>query len=468
MNGFRDKSLLAGVVLGLVVCLGGLSGCQSGYRESCKKIDSALLAGDVNAAAAVAYTEYQNKANERDRVVRALDAGSLLLLTGRHKESGEALTSAYEIVRPYLDSKAEDSVTEGVATTVVNQTLAEYKSTPVERVFLNTFLSIGQMIDGNSAAARIELNRANDWQQDARNRYAVAIETQRNSTMTYASKNGVDMQKAMQTPGLSRLTEGLESISSQSPYQSAWTSYLRGIFLASAASDAGDLSTARSELRLAWEACPQARPVIETDLAAVERGKITKTTWVFAFSGLCPRREELRLDIPIPVGNVNYVSAAFPLLKSVDAHTSQFVVSSAEGSVSTSVLMNVDDVVKAEYKQQLPTIIAQEILSSALKAAATYGVKSSSNDNTASAILQIGGIIYQAASTSADLRGWRTLPKQIQVARLATPDNGKLTVSVPGGPAVQVSVDPLASNGVIIWHTQPNSQSLTNVAWRMP
>ncbi|MBU6411956.1 MAG: hypothetical protein KGS45_00660 [Planctomycetes bacterium] len=467
MNGCREGFSFGGIVLSVMVCWGGLSGCQSGHRESCKKIDSALFAGDVNGAATIAYAEYQNKANERDRVVRALDAGSLLLLTGRHKESSEALTSAYEVVRPYLDSKAEDSVAEGVATTVVNQTLADYKSTPVERVMLNTFLSIGQMIDGNSAGARIELNRANDWQQDARNRYAASIENDRNAALKSAGENGVDMQKAIQTPGLSRLTEGLENIGIQSPYQSAWTSYLRGVFLASAASDAGDISTARSELRLAWESCPDARSVIEIDLAAVDRGKITKTTWVFAFSGLCPRREELRLDIPIPVGNVNYVSAAFPLLKSVDAHTSQFVVSSAEGSVNAQMLMNVEDVVKAEYKQQLPTIIAQEILSSALKAAATYGAKSASNDNTTSLILQISGIIYQAATTSADLRGWRTLPKHIYVARIQTPDNGKLTVSVPGGPAVQVSVDPLANNGVIIWHTQPGTQSLANVAWRM-
>ncbi len=458
-----SRTLLALAFTGLI-----LAGCQSGYRAAAGRMDAALLAGDVPSAAKASYEEFKADANNRDRVVRALDAGSLLLLAGQARESTEALSSAYESVRPYLDTKAESSVSEGVGTTLVNQTISEYRATPMERILLSTMQAINRLTANDMAAARVELNRAHDWQRDAEAKYASEIERDREAVMKSASSKGLNLGAAVNDPKLARLAVGLEDVASSAAYQSAWSSYLRAAFLASTSREVGDVSTARSEWRRVQDQSPESRGLVEEDLAALERSSPQPTTWVFVFSGLCPRREELRLDIPIPIGDVNYVSAAFPVLKVVPAHGNDFTVATAGATGKAVLLMNVDRSVQAEYKTRLPAIIAQELLSTALKAAATYAAKKATSDKYGSLALQIGGIAYQASTTAADLRAWRALPKCVYVARVPTPDDGIVTITAPGAAPVLVHVQPNSSNGTIVWQTQPTATSAPSVRWSMP
>ena len=78
----------------------------------------------------------------------------------------------------------------------------------------------------------------------------------------------------------------------------------------------------------------------------------------------------------------------------------------------------------SEFKAKLPQVILQELLSSTAKAAATYGAKEAGGGWG-----QLAGIVYQAATTSADTRCWRSLPSLIAVARIPTPADGQLRFS---------------------------------------
>ena len=48
-------------------------------------------------------------------------------------------------------------------------------------------------------------------------------------------------------------------------------------------------------------------------------------------------------------------------------------------------------------------------------------------------LVNLIGIVYQAATTAADLRSWRTIPKNIYAARILTPDTGFVTVRTSEG-----------------------------------
>jgi len=449
-------------------------GCQSEYRSSAKAIQGELSRGNIPAAAERAKATFKDGGNERDEVVRALDAGSTLLLAGRAAESAEAFDAAYAKVRPFLDQEAETTISGNAAAVAVNQTMMVYKATPVERTLLNTFGAAARLAQGDAAAARVEFNRANDWQRDAKERYARAMKRRQEKVSKEAGEKGIDVGRAMQSDRLASLTQGLEDAQATAAFQSPFTSYLRATFLMASSRDAGDLGNARTDLRLTWELTGGAmRSIIERDIESIDRGRLEPTTWVFVMSGMAPHREEIRIDVPIPFGEVNYVSAAFPKLESHDGNETEYVAIAGGSTQTAALLMDVEQSVKAEFKEELPTIVAEELLSSAVKAAATYAAsnisrgRDSRGNDWANLAIRLGGIIYQASTTAADLRSWRALPRRIMVARVATPADGVVTLRAGAGPEQRLSVQAGKFNGVLAWQSGTRGTPVSTIQWSM-
>ena len=460
-----------GVAMAVCVAAGG---CQSGYRSSAKAIQGELSRGDIPRAAERANASFKGDANDRDSVVRALDAGSTLLMAGRAAESAAAFDAADAKVRPFLDEEAEVTVSGNLGAVAVNQTVMTYKATPVERTLLNTFGAVARMVQGDVQEARVQLNRANDWQRDAKDRYAKVMKRRQDKVSKEAREKGIDVDTASRDGQLASLTQGLDDAQATAAFQSPFTSYLRATFLMGTSREPGDVGNARSELRATWEMTGGSmRSVVERDIEQIDRGRIEPTTWVFVMTGLAPHREEIRIDVPIPFGEVNYVSAAFPKLAYAEWNETDYVVLAAGATHPAALLMDVEQSVKAEFKEQLPAIITEELVSSAVKAAATYGAsnisrgRDSRGNDWANLAIRVGGIIYQAATTAADLRSWRALPRRILVARVATPPDGVLTLQPGGGPVKSVTVEAGKFNGVLAWQSGARGTPVSTIQWSM-
>lgn len=466
------RSIGAALVAGVSLFAAG--GCQSEYRSAAKAVQGELARGNIPAAAERAKATFKGGGNERDEVVRALDAGTTLLLAGRAAESAEAFDAAYVKVRPFLDQEAETTISGNAAAVAVNQTMMVYKATPVERTLLNTFGAAAKLAQGDAAGARVEFNRANDWQRDAKERYARAMKRRQEKVSKEAGEKGVDVRNAMRSDRLSSLTQGLEDAQATAAFQSPFTSYLRATFLMGTSRETGDVGNARTDLRLTWELTGEStRRIIERDIESIDRQRVEPTTWVFVMSGLAPHREEVRIDVPIPVGEVNYVSAAFPKLESHEGNETEYAVTAGGSTEPAALLMDVEQSVKAEFKEELPTIIAEELLSSAVKAAATYGAsnimrgRDSRGNDWANLAIRIGGIIYQASTTAADLRSWRALPRRIMVARVPTPADGVVTLRAGAGPEQRLSVEAGKFNGVLAWQSGARGTAMSAIQWSM-
>jgi hypothetical protein len=331
-------------------------------------------------------------------------------------------------VRPYLDEKAEATISEGVATTAVNQAAARYRATPVDRIMAAALNAVNHLALGDRQGARVQLNLARDWQDDAARRYA-------SEEAPGGQVGGI----------LERHYDGLEDLRAYAEYRNPFASHLRGVFLLAAGADQTDLDRARFELREVLAMEPDALPAVGPDLDRIERGFGPEpTTWVYFFAGRAPRLEELRLDLPILAGNVNYVAAAFPRLDFQRDGIGAMRIGAGGVEAPAVLLADVEAMVAQDFRRRLPTIIGQENASAGLKAAMTYGA--SEEGGSLAAIL---GLIYQAASTSADLRGWRTLPRHILLARVPTPEDGDLTV-ILGSLRQHVPVEPGQSHIVLI------------------
>ena len=345
-------------------------------------------------------------------------------------------------------------VTEAITTTVVNQTISEYRGTPVERIMLSTLQALNRLVAGEFDQARIELNRARDWQQDAVEKASKEIERAEERLNKKAGSEGIN-RKALKVPKeLRAIQESMGDLTPYADWRNPFTSWLRGVFLMANAVDSGDLGNARFDLREVISMMPSFEPVAGPDLAALESASLKPTTWVAFMSGLAPEYEEYRLDIPIPLGNVNYVAAAFPVLKSMKGGLSGLVVSDGDLESEGALLASIDAMVAADFEKRLPVIVMQEVLSTALKTTATWAASQAAGDGAG--LVNLIGIVYQAATTAADLRSWRTIPKNIYAARIPTPESGLVSVRTAEGRALgDLRVVPDAFNLLVV--SQPGS-----------
>jgi hypothetical protein len=458
----RGRRRAARARLAAWCALSVLAGCQSGLRDTVAAIDDAYAGGRYEGAASIATDAARRFEDDRiDRLLWWLEAGRTEQAAGRIPESMGWYDRAFDEVRPYLDSKAEATVTEALVTTAVNQTMRTYRATPPERVMLCALQGANALCAGDLARARVELNRAADFQQDAAARFAKEINAAQDQANAAWAKEGWASGVAGDALGKVRTAQERP----QAPalgvgsFANPFASYLRAAFLLSTSLDPGDRQNARADLRGVQEMVPDLAPAAD-DIALVDAGGgLPAVTWVFFLTGLAPDYREFRLDIPIPVGNVNYVSGAFPVLRKRGDFVDGLALA-GEGGARGVPIADLDVIVEAEFDARLPLIVTQEIISSAGKAAATWASSQAAyqQSGTAGAIVQIMGIVYQAASTAADLRCWSTMPKQVHLLRVPTPADGRLALVRPdGAPLASVEVDAGAPNVVLV--TLPSARA---------
>ena len=418
---------LSRTVATVAVALLGLGGCQSDYRSSSALVASQELAGAYPEAADTAAKALAAGGDDSvSRVIYLLEAGRTAQIAGRTEDSTRYYDTAFQAVLPYLDTEPEARVTEAITTTLVNQTISEYRGTVTDRIMLNTLQAINRLRLGQPAEARIELNRARAWQQDAVEKAQEEIERSERALSKKAEDEGLPAESLEVPPALREAYAGLGDLEAYADWRNPFTSWLRGIFLIANATDAGDLGNARFDLREVVAMNPDASPLVDPDLESLELNRFIPSTWVVFMSGLAPRLEEFRLDIPIPVGDVNYVAAAFPVLEPVPDAPSGLRLEVGDRVVEGVLLADVDAMIAADYSRRLPVIVMQEVLSAAIKTVGTWAASQAAGDS--GGLVNLAGIIYQAVTTAADLRTWRTLPKFIYAARTSTPPSGTISV----------------------------------------
>ncbi|MCH2133508.1 MAG: hypothetical protein MK116_07145 [Phycisphaerales bacterium] len=435
--------------------------CQSAYRQHADRVTSDYRDGLYQqAAAAAASGAAARQSDTSERVIYNLEAARTAQVAGDFESSKAHYELAYEDIRPYLDTKAQYTVTEGVATTAVNQAMATYKATPGERIMASSLNSINYLATGDREGARLELNRARDWQDDAIKRYAKEIEAEQRAVEQDAERDDVADAVTDDVPDNMRsYYRNLDRMTGYADYQNPFTSHLRAVYLLTNAADDGDRDNARFDFRQCVQANPDCEPAVREDLLLLEssqRYAVPPTTWVYFMTGRAPHYEELEIVVPVPVQEVPTAKAAFPVLRTNGDELRYLEVKSQGGGDATRTvsLVDMDSVVGSEFKTRLPIIISQEIASAAAKAAATYGMTEGMGDWGT-----VMGTIYQQASAEADLRSWRTMPKQVQVARVPTPTDGRLVLTGPGGRDLgTVSVVPGESNIVVV--TMPSTMAI--------
>lgn len=455
----RRLDVARGLLGSLLVALA--TGCQT-YTTQSRNMTGAWAAGDAAGAARTFGRRADQKTHSKDAVIWHLEAGAAARAAGDFAESNRHFDAAAARIAEY-ESRPKVRLGNEAGAIFSNQQNLPYEGRAYDKIMLHTYKALNYLALGQPDRARPELIRAYQRQQDAvaenRRRIEEALEAARNSEQReVVARTQADPRFNQAVSSLSR---GLEGFRAYADYVNPFTVYLDGLFFLHAGEGAADLERALKSLRRVREVAGD-NPAVAADLALAEAraaGRPVETvplTYVIFETGRAASREQVRLDIPILVVDVSYVGAAFPQLVFHDDHERTLQIEAGGTRQSTALVASMDAIVAEDFRNELPAIITKTLISTAAKAAAGWAVSDAARrqDEGLGLLARLVTAAVQAAVNIADTRSWTTLPKEFQVARLNTPPDRTVTLTVPGQAPRRVSLIDAEVNVVYVKSTR--------------
>ncbi len=494
----RKRTVLLRVIF--IVCIIGCfsAGCAS-YNKQTQKISQNYELGNIQAAAAQVSAEADKRGEGKDAVVWRLEQGAVLRAAGKLEDSNKAFDKAEELVNRYEDAAKISASREALAA-ITNLTTLPYEGFAYDKIMLNTYKALNYLELGDYEKARVELNRAYERQKDAVHLNSRRIEnaqTEGEKQNIHVNMDAVNNDRHFKNQ-FDNYYADLNQLRAYSDYVNPASVYLDGLFFMAQATGNSDLERSRNSFERVRGMIGDNK-FIRQDLDTAQRiingQSVPATTYVFFETGLAPKREQIRIDLPLFIitPDVPYVGAAFPKLRYNDNYLSTLNVSFkhsgtkqntppysdkegqeviklrqqgdqnneiSEITEQTVLLSSMDSVIAREFKNELPVLITKTLIASAIKAAATYGASraTSQKNDTARLMTLIAGSIYRVVMNQADLRVWITLPKEIQFCHFPTPADRKIELWSPfSGYKLPVSLNDGLVN--VIWVKSVNRDS---------
>lgn len=458
-----------GLLLGLLL----LSGCQSPQLLEAQRT---YQAGNYDLAAQRFGVLAEKEADNKTLALLAhLEHGATLRASGQIEASNKALARADALVAQF-ESQPEVSVSRQTMAILSNPNVLPYKGTHYDKIMLSCYRALNYLEMGEPDSARVELRRVYNRQrqavQDNEQEILEAISELEDAARQQTRRNAqtaspsVNLDRAMQDDvlqhHLGRITEDLSSFQAYAPYANPYAEWLQAVYFLHANVDNADTERAR----VAWRRLRGMVPdngYLGEDLALAEarsRGNPARAiTYVLWETGTSPMRGETRIALPLYLINdqVDYIGASFPTLEMNPVYASALNIY-AEGTLyQPALLCDMDSVIAEEFRQQMPLVIAQTLLSAAAKATAAYFAQASTEEGIGRLLVRAASVIYQESVNHADRRTWASLPKHVYYARFPTPPTGRLELQTPPSPPLEIFVQPNASNLVLVKTLNPGS-----------
>ena len=419
-------------VLGLSFLCAAISttGCNA-PKKHLSQFNDMVVAG--NFAGAECFAQSRIKDRKRpggEDLLWTLQVGSLERWQSNYTASTQAFDTCEDMMK-HFDSE-NSGIGHTVGSVAVNDNIVPYTGKIYDGVMVNTYKALNFMYEGRFDLARVEFNRALDRQRRAKE--AFNKEIQKVQGEVKEDKNNAMVQKSLDNPDLkTRLAESYPSLYDFSVYPdfvNPFATYMAGVFFAVE----GDYNKAVGLLKESAGMVGDNTYVL-ADFGAVEHAldtgtAVPSTVWVVFENGLGPVKEEIRIDLPlfIATDNVRYFGIALPKLVRRFEAMPYLEVTAAGIGYRTQVVADMDAVVQTEFNKDFQGILTRAIISASAKAVAQYALEKN-NDNPGAAIMMA---LYSFATTAADVRIWTTLPKNIQVAQVAMPQDRVVTAGGPG------------------------------------
>lgn len=445
-----NKALKYGQLTALALMALVFAGCS--YNSQTSSMISSWEAGNyVAAAAEVEIQAAKHAASEKDGLVWNLERGAIMRGAGEFDNSLASFTVAEDQVQS-AESQAKTQVSSEAVALATNLAQLPYKGYFYDRIMLNTYQAMNHMMLGDVDASRVELNRASQRQRDALNENAKRIEKAEAEADKVEEVQLADgssyVGKAQENEGFQTNLDAVykeeDGVALYSDYVNPFTVFMDGLFFLSNPYSASDLERSRKSFHRASQMAGS-NQYLKEDLkladAAATGAPVNNMTYVILETGSAPYRKEIRIDIPVFLvsGDVPYVGAAFPQLAYNDDYLSALEVNTGSSILRSEKICSMDSVVKTEFHNELPIVITKTLVAAGTKAIAAYAISEATDGNI---FAKVATSVYQLAMNKADLRTWRSLPKEFQYCSFSTPESGTITVRNPtSGESQSISLE---------------------------
>ena len=469
-------------------------GCRTN-KDILNDYEKALLAGDYSGP--VAEIEERAEDGGVDELLWWLHAGGSRYLMNDYPVSVEHFDRAEDIFLKNDRTSVFEQGAVGAFAMVSNDRAFPFAGGGEDRIFACFYKAVDYMRNGNSAAARTELNRAaqhqDNWLWERKKEIADAAEKLKKDSDAYAKKeggassaSGADTAKSEQAVNaafadasfasqvsancnFNMATDGNTETLARKDWLNRYVQYVTALFRILSGDGDG-----AGYLRELADIDP-ANPLIKSDLQlAVSGAKPRDVAWVFVEDGLGPVREEWRLDLPIvliPYANryVLYAGMALPYLRQRGAAFGSYSVSAGGSSSPLVEVQDVDRLIKTEFDVYFRGALIREITRTVVKVGVqvALGVLADTvSDNYTRIALrasQAAAAVWAASVTQADLRNWSGLPKRVLAMRINRPTDGKVTISGDGTPVAEVNL-PAGNSLVFVRKTSSIAPAVVKTA----
>ncbi len=429
-----------------------LAGCATHTSET-ESVRKPWNLGDTATAEEKVSSLSEEYKDTGDSLVWQLEEGAVARANANFKKSVEALESANNSVKKF-ESEAETSLTQETSAFLTNQSYIPYKGYNYDKIMMSVYLALNYIELKDFDNARVQFNRLENYQKNSieKNRKRIEKEQEAIEKATNSKKSSQNIDNAKQLAYQSNEFQQyygdayLPKTEQQAKilYVNPFAYWISGVFFLNKAEDTADKERAQDMFRIGGEISGNKSSIFVQDFKRCEdvlSGKpVENITYIVYETGCAPIRKQFRLDLPLFIasGNLPYVAVNFPYISLQDSYKPDLSICAGGKNYTPETITDMDSIIKEEFDNELPMLITKTLLSSAAKASAQYFAAQAAGDW--GVLVNIAGGLYQSMMNDSDLRTWTTLPKQIKVARIATPQDGVIIID---GKQIKVSKNPV-------------------------
>ncbi|XKM13693.1 hypothetical protein RCS94_00540 [Orbaceae bacterium ac157xtp] len=413
-----------------------LNGCSIiyGFKENLDQYEQQLINDDCD------YTKVTGQIKS-DPLLWTLNTGALARQCGDLEKSNEYFDKAEAIFKQQELALEVASIGKSIASITINNNVNDYHGNNHEKIMVNLYKGLNFMALDDYTNARVEFNRTLDRQRRATEYFEKEISAAYDSF--YQSEYMHEIVKPINSSTKIDNSNYIGDITPDSIYPNfvnPFATYMSALFFYFDE----DYSKARSLLKQTANMLPHQKQV-KADLALADKGAKNKEkyVWLIYENGLGVIKKSFSYRFPTYLFSNNVVTTDInlPTIYKRDSSYPYLML----GSAKTTEIANMDNIIQLEFSKQLPAIITEAMLNTVFKSSVQYSLEQNFQEFGGKWL----GFLYQLATDTADVRQWRAMPKNFQIARIKLTDKPIIIYRPDGSILKQIDSLSLDQNAII-------------------